>query len=243
MGHNTHIEFIPALADEVLTAEQLVERAVRIWSDEEADRYDSPRVGRIRRVDPHARQAAERNVNAIADWRVNDDRTLVVPVVADEDTIVAEQELTVTVTGNQLQQLRVSPRWAALERARSEVGSMVEDAEVVRLPKPVKPRARHTLGAMVTQYLVVEGDGRKLSGPHATMPEARQAGLDLLEQQPQRSRLEVRAEVLRQDAGPALAVIERSAPDTAKVTLRVTTRMPKHGAPIAGHLVAFDYHS
>ncbi|WP_282851501.1 hypothetical protein [Gulosibacter sediminis] len=77
---------------------------------------------------------------------------------------------------------------------------------------------------------------------YSTLKEARDAGRELVEHG-EYTELVVKSKVLRGHNTDVLALISRPEPESSNVTLSVTTKTPKSGAPITGYACCFDVHS
>jgi hypothetical protein len=110
------------------------------------------------------------------------------------------------------------------------------------MPKAKKAAAVATVGKAVTRYELVYGSGRVSATTYDTQADARAAALTAFTDNPNVSRVAVRAQVQREDGNTELVVIERPEEETVEVTVDVTTSAPKAGAVQSAWLVGFDYH-
>lgn len=138
-------------------------------------------------------------------------------------------------------------------RAQVEPGTLGTIA-IAAWPTARKPVAKATEGKAITRYvLTCEKFGHRmpyelsaaLKATYASQAEARQAGIDLMSKHRVILALSVEAKVVRvsDDAeASALVTIARPVPETATMTLEVTTHTVKPNPKIESYSVVFWYH-
>ena len=230
------------------SARTIMDTAVRKWYDEEAERYEDARQSY-----PGLRPIASKEVaqTTIEDHdSIGDQVSKIIPLTAD----YAEKTSTVrlTVTGEELADLRRGAHWALLQSGR--FGSDVVEVKIDSLPKPRAPRAEATPGKTITVYRITDSNGYPfrqnigqssdaLTTPHPTQAAARAAAIDYMAANPKCSQLAVQAFVQRDTGSAALVTITRPEPESSTASFKVTTQKPKPSAKVTGYLVSFDYHS
>ena len=248
MGHATAvIELNLNELPERPSARTIMDTAVRKWYDEEAERYEDARQSY-----PGLRPIASKEVaqTTIEDHdSIGDQVSKIIPLTAD----YAEKTSTVrlTVTGEELADLRRGAHWALLQSGR--FGSDVVEVKIDSLPKPRAPRAEATPGKTITVYKLTDELGRTFTGysesmaalgaAYPTQAAARAAAIDHMAANPKFAQLSVQAFVQRDTGSKALVTITRPEPESATASFKVTTQKPKPNAKVTGYLVSFDYHS
>lgn len=220
------------------TSRSIMERAVRRWEEEEADRWSDARYSY-----PELSPIASERVAYSLSEDGEDARTKskIIPITTDyaEKTSTLRLE----VTAAELTMLRTGTSWSLREAGR--FGANVVKVEIVHLPKARAPRAEATEGKSVTLYKVVNGSGFPVRTPKPSYPsqaEARAAAVDFMKANSTCSELAVEAFVQRDTGSAALVTITRPEPEHATATFKVTTETPKPKAKVTGYIVTFDYH-
>lgn len=225
---------------------ELVRAAVADWRDDpDMDRGDS-RSG--------SGSFAPMLSARAADWYIAThhglvvDESVVIPVAADKDVIVKSQDVRVEVDAALLTKLR-SGDYTGMDKLREQLYATYGDAlvtvELAKLPAARKPKAAATEGKAVTKYDVVgiQTWGQKyVLATEDSQSEARATAIRLMTENDKLAELTVEARIVRENGSPALVTITRPEPETAAITVRVTTHKVREGAEPIHYVVAFDYH-
>lgn len=229
----------------------LLDEALRIWRDEQADRFDNEHAGAPLMLAPVA--PAMKGYQFDAAFEKNLDRSIIQPIVSDDSVATKTRKLSVEVRGDLIEGLR-QDSWDARLRLRAELlaltsASELGDVKVLALPAPRKPVAQATAGKAETKYRIT-GVARSfdpavnavLNQRYDSMAQARQVAVALMQQHPELPDLVIEGEIVRDsESGRKLVTVTR--PQVAgKVTVEVTTHAMKAKQTVVGYDVTFWYH-
>lgn len=245
-SHNRAV-FFPSRGDAVLT--ELLHIGIQEWAVSSDDHGD-PSPGFVALASIMSTAAAEQYASDYSN--VNSDKSVIIPVASEADVTVRERTVKIEVSAERAASI-IRGRW----EAKSELdrkGISYVSIDAVSAPKLRKPVARATDGKLVTKYFLTDHRGhpmettRTLAFPepvlHASMAEARAAGLDLMTGNQAIGQLEVRAHQVREHGGEpsrALVTITRPAQNVT-LTVTYTEHTVKAKAKPESYYVAFDYH-
>ncbi|MFE6967186.1 hypothetical protein ACFVAJ_18925 [Agromyces sp. NPDC057679] len=173
---------------------------------------------------------------------------LIEPIAADSDVTTANKRFTVELSEPDVILLAAGRVWdvdGLEDRITGLFPGKFLDINTFKfnLPKPKKPQAKATAGKLVTTYDLLTA-GNQFHHPqtvgtgYASIAEAKQAGVDLMNAHPGFTKLEVEARVTR-EGSKALATIGRPADPDRLVTITgtVDVRTVKQNPRIVGWLV------
>ncbi len=234
-----------------LSTSAALDEGIRIWYDEEANRYDDARPGYIRTAPITTKRAAEYFIDSDG-YLVNSDNSVVVPLVDESKVKRSKQKIRLTLTADEFKEMRGSTYLLAPKvKAALAPGLAFEGFTVSKFPAARKAVAVTTEGKASTKYrLVLEtrfGGNTVSKKLHDSQAAARKAGVDFLNSKEGQGyvRVEIEGVVVREGGSAALVTIERPVPESVVVEVEVTVaKLPvsadRHRV---GYLVGFDFHS
>lgn len=236
MGHSTHVAIIDI--DQARTADEAIQVAVSQWRDEE---HGDAREGQSKTYPLMTEMAAQYPAGGRG-FEVYDGVSVAIPICGADDVVDTTVKKTIEISSHLLMRVRKFGPGEFWETVRELGGVNVTRIMPGPLPKPQKPVAAATAGKAATKYFLAESDGRRLGDYFDSQSAARAAGIALMNEHPNVASLEVRASIIRGDNDRALVSIKRMQPELVKMTIDITTSVPKPGAKQTGWHVSFDYH-
>jgi hypothetical protein len=247
-NNNTWLRVDNSLESRITTA------AIKVWHEDEADRYDDPRAGAPKLLKPAPEELAWQKAEEAVDQR-RGEVTAIVPLMDRRDYEKKEKTLNLVLSDADWREYMKGNSYDLLQKhidiLMPEQKDMVVSFEILNRPKnSFDNAAGWTIKSVVeadasggkakTVYLLV-ADGKTLKNEYTSQALARAAAVQVVKDYPNVLEVEVRAKIVREDNTSLVKVrrVVRSATAKLKVTyIKVKTATPR----TENWLVGFDYH-